>query len=73
MLEVSHVSDVADIAHLVAQMLEKLYEYIICHTWTGVSEVCVTVDGRTADIKSHVSFVDRLEDLFLSRKRIGYI
>jgi hypothetical protein len=70
---VSHVSDVADIAHLVSEVLEEFHEYIVSHTRTCMSEVRIAINGRSADIKSDMSLVDRLEDLFLSRKGIGYI
>ena len=72
-LEVSHVSDVADIAHLISKVFKKLHEYVVSHARTCMSEVCIAINGRAADIKSYVSLVDRLEDLFLSRKGIGYI
>ena len=73
MLEVSYIGDVADVAHLVTQVFEQLHEDIVSHTRTGMSQMCVAIDGRTADIKSYVAFVDGLEYLFLSRKGIGYI
>jgi hypothetical protein len=38
-----------------------------------MSQMCVAIDGRAADIKSYVALVDGLEYLFLSRKGIGYI
>ena len=52
---------------------EKLYKYIVSHAWTSVAQMCIAVNCRSADIKSHVSLIDRLENLFLSRKGIGYI
>jgi hypothetical protein len=73
LFEVTDIGDVADIAHLVAEVLEEFHEYIISHTRTSMSEVRVAINCRAADIKSHVALVDRLEDLFLSRKGIGYI
>ena len=73
MLEVSHVCDVADITHLVSKMLEQFHEYIISHTRTSMSQMRVAVYCRTADIKSHMPLIDRLENLFLSRKGVSYI
>jgi hypothetical protein len=73
MLKMSHVCDVADITYLVAKVLEEFHEYIVCHTWPCMTKMRVAIYGRTADIKSHVSLVNRLENLFLSRKRIGDI
>jgi hypothetical protein len=72
-LKVSHVSDVAHITHLVAKVLEEFHEHVVGDSRTGVTEMCVTVNGRAADVKTNMSFVDRLENLFLSRKGIGYI
>jgi hypothetical protein len=68
MLKMSYISDVAYIADLVAEVLEKFDEYIICNAWPCMTEVCITVHCRAADIKSYVSFVDRFKELFLSRK-----
>ena len=73
MLKMAYVSDVTDIAYLVAEMLQEFHEYIISHSWSCVSKMSVAVDCRTADVKSDVSLIDRLEYLFLSRKGIGYI
>ena len=72
-LEVSHIRDVTDIAYLVAEVLEQFHEHVVCHAWSRMSQVCVSIYGRTTDIKSYVTLVYWLEDLFLSRKRIGYI
>ena len=73
MLKMSYIGDVADIAHLVTEVLKKLYEYVISDTWSCMAEVGGAVNCRAADIKSYGSFVDRLEYLFLSRKGVGYI
>ena len=65
MLKMAYVSDVTDIAYLVAEMLQQFHEYIISHSWSCVSKMSVAVDCRTADVKSDVSLIDRLEYLFL--------
>jgi hypothetical protein len=66
MFEMAHVGNVADITYLVPEVAEKFNEYIICHTRSCMAEVSVAIDSRTADIKSYMSLVDRLENLFLS-------
>ena len=73
MLKMSYVGDVADISYLIAEMAEEFDEHVICHAGSGMAEVCVSIYSRTADIKAYMSFIDGLEDFFLSRKRIGYI
>jgi hypothetical protein len=73
MLKMSDVCDVTDIAYLVAEMLEEFYKNVIRHTGAGMAEMCIAIDGRTADIKTHMTLVKRSEQLFLSRKRIGDI
>ena len=73
MLEMSYICDVADIAHLVAKVTEEFHKHVVCHARSCVTEMSVAVNGRTADIKSDMTLIDRLEDLLLSRKRIGYI
>ena len=65
-LKVSYVCDVAYVAHLVSQVLEQFHEYVICYAGSCMSEVCVAVDCRAADVKSDMPFVDRLEYLLLS-------
>ena len=73
MLKMSYIGDVADISYLVTEMLEQFDKNIISHSRSCMAEVCVALDCRAADIKSHVSLIYRLENLFLSRKGIGYI
>ena len=73
MLQVSYICDVTHIAHLISEMLEQFHEHIISDARACMSEMCISVNCRTADIKSNVSFIDRLEDFLLPRKRIGYI
>jgi hypothetical protein len=65
-LEVAYIGDIAYITYLVAKMTKELYEYIISHTRTSMSKMCVSVYCRAADIQSYMTFVDRLENLFLS-------
>ena len=73
MFEVTYIGYVADIAYLVAEMAQKLHEHIVCHSRSGMAEMRVSIYGRAADIKSHMTFIKRLEQLLLSRKRVGDI
>ena len=72
-LKMSYVCDVAYITHLVAEMRQKLYEYVISDTRTSVSEMCVAINCRASDIKAYASFVDGLEDFLFPSKGIGDI
>ena len=73
MLKVAYIGDVAHITYLVAQMFEQFHEHIVCHARSCMAQVCISIYCRTADIKPYMSFIDRLEQLLLPRKRIGYI
>ena len=64
MLQVAHVGDIADIAHLVAKMFEELEQHVIGHAGSGMAEVGVAIHGRTANIHTHVSRMDRDEQFF---------
>ena len=71
--KMTDIGYITHVTHLVSKMLEKLDEYIVCHTRTCMSQMRVAVYCRTADIKSHMPLIDRLENLFLSRKGVSYI
>ena len=71
MLQVPHVRDVADIAHLVAQVAEEFAQHVIGHARTGMAEVGVAIDGRAADIHAHMAGMDRLEKFLAAGQRIG--
>ena len=64
MLQMAHIGDVADIAHLVAQMFEKLEQHVIGHAGSGMAEMGVAIHGRAANIHTHVSRMDRDEQFF---------
>ena len=64
MLQVAHISNIAHITHLVAQMFEKLEQHVIGHAGSGMAEVGVAIHGRTANIHAHVSRMDRDEQFF---------
>ncbi len=52
---------VADIAHLVAQMVKIAEKDIECDGRTCVSEMSVAINGRSAHIHSHFSLMDGCE------------
>ena len=64
-LEVSHVGDVADVAYFISKVLEQFEEYVICYARSGMSEVCVSINGRATDVHADVSGVYRDEEFFL--------
>ena len=70
-LQVSHVGDVAHVAHLVAEVAEKFAQHVIGHARAGVAEMGVAIDGGTAYIHAHMAGVDRLEELFAAGQGIG--
>ena len=67
------VGDVSDVSHLVAQMTEQFLEHVIGHSRPGMAQMRVAIYRRSADIHSHVSFVDGLEEFLLSGEGVGQI
>ena len=65
--QMAHVGDVAHIAHLVADMGKVAEHQVEGHGRTGVSEMGFTIDGRAADIETHVVGHDRGEEFFSLR------
>ena len=65
-LEVAHIGDVAHIAHLITEVLQIAIKDIESDGRTRMSQMGITVHGRTADIHAYVSFVQRREGLFES-------
>ena len=63
-LKMSHVGDVSDISHLVAQVAHQSHEHVVGHSRPGMSEVGVAIDCRPADVKSNKSRIDRSENFF---------
>ena len=68
--QMSHVGNVPDVAHLVAQMLQVAEENVEGDGRAGVSEMRIAVDGGTADVHSHVGSVQRHEAFLLPVQRI---
>ena len=70
MLQVSYVSDVTDIAYLVAEMFQEFEKHIVSHSRTGVPQMGVAVDGRAADIHAYVTGINGNEKLLFTGKGI---
>ena len=69
-LQVAHVGDVAHVAHLVAQVFQVAKHEVEGDGRTGVAQMSVAVDGRSANIHAHMSGVDRFEYLLRAGQRI---
>ena len=61
-LQVSHVGDVAHIAHLVADVLQVAEEHVEGDGGARVAQMRVAIDGGSADIHAHVTRVNRNEE-----------
>ena len=70
MLKVTDIGDIADIAHFIAEVPEQLEQHVVGHSWAGVAKMSVTINGRPADIHSHMAFMDRLEKFLILGKSI---
>ena len=66
-LQVADIGNIAHIANLVTKVLEVAIEKVERDSRARMSQVCIAIHGRTADIHAYVSFVQWAEDLFLSR------
>ena len=71
-LQMAYIGNVSHVAHLVAQMLQVAEENIEGDGWTCVSQMCIAINGRTADIHAYVSRVDWFERFLLSCQRVVY-
>ena len=69
-LQVTYIRNVADIAHLVAQMLKVTEQQVEGDGRTGMAQMRVTIDCRSTDIHAHMGCMQRLEALHLARQRI---
>ena len=52
-LQMPHIRNVPHISHLVAQMSEQTYKNIVCYTWPCVSQMGITIYGRSAHVQAH--------------------
>ena len=69
-LQMPDVGDVAHISDFVAEMAEEPDEHVVGHAGTGMAEVGVTVNGRSADVYAHVSRIHRNEEFLAAAKGI---
>ena len=69
-LKVSHIGDVAHIAHLVAKVLEVTEHEVKGDGGTGMAQMSIAINGGTAHIHAHMSGVDRGEQFLAARQRI---
>ena len=60
-LEVAHVGDVADVAHLVADMLQVAEQKVEGDGRPRMSKMCVAIDRWSADVHAHAALNNRLE------------
>ena len=59
--QMTHIGNVAHIAHLVAKVLQIAINHIERDGRTGVAQVAVTIYRRSADIHTHATFGQRTE------------
>ena len=60
-LEMAYISDVAHIAHFVAQMEQIAVEQVEGDSRTRMAQMGIAIHGGTADIHAYVSLVQRLK------------
>ena len=65
-LEVSHIGDVAHIAHFITQMQQVAVQEVECDGRTRMAQMGIAIHSRTADIHAYVSIVQRLKYFFKS-------
>ena len=65
MLQMAHIGNVTHIAHFITQMLQVTEKNVESDSRAGMSQMRITIDGRSADIHSHVWCMQRLETFFL--------
>ena len=70
MLEMTHIGDVAHIAHLIAQMTQVAEHDIKGDGRPRMSQMWVSIDGGTAYIHAHIGGMEGFERLFSSGERI---
>lgn len=69
-LQVAYVGDVADVAYLVARRFEVAEQQVERHRRTGMPQVRVAVDRRTADVQACTTRSERFESFFAPCQRI---
>ena len=62
-LEVTNVGDVANIAYLIARSLQVAEQQVECNRWAGMSQMGITINGRTTYIHAYTALIDGLKRL----------
>ena len=70
MLQMSYVRDIANIAHLVSKFLQEAEQDVVGNTRASVTKMRVSVNGGTAHVHAHMTFMDGLEEFLGAGKRI---
>ncbi|EJX01140.1 hypothetical protein EVA_10762 [gut metagenome] len=70
MFQVSHIGNVAYEAHLITQVFQVAEYEVESDTRTGMSQMGVAIDGRTAHVHSHMAGVERFEHFLLASQCI---
>ena len=68
MLEVTDIGDISYVSYFIAEVAQVSEQYVECNGRTSVTEVSVTIYGRTADVHAYVFRVYRFEKFFASGK-----
>ena len=68
--EVSDVSNIAYISHLVAEMRQVSEHYVECDSRSGMTEMRVAIDCWTANIHANVRGMKWLKSFFLTSEGI---
>ena len=69
-LQVTHVGDVAHIAHFIAKVLQLPEYQVECDGRTGVAKVRIAINGGTADVHAHMRGVQGFERLLAAREAV---
>ena len=72
MLQVAHIGDVPDVAHLISQVLQIAIQYVKRDGGACMTQVCITVNGGSADVHAHSARVDTLKCLLLASEGVVY-
>ncbi len=70
--QVAHVGDVADVAHLEANMRQVPKQQVERHERADVAEVGVVIDRRPADVHTHVRRGEWFENILLAGEGVVY-
>ena len=69
-LKVAYISDITHVSYFITQVLQIAEHEIEGDSGTGMSEMGITIDCRTAHIHAHIGRMKGLETLLLTRQRI---